>query len=186
MIFLQARATDWHPIHNICCILDKNYPNMEPFKVILLFMNESRIFKALTEKHKCYESHVRMFWKSMRYDEQEKTIYSAVRLKDENDKVIELGKFLKKEKRSEKFKKIRERAVVLGRRKFERPPPTDQTPIESEEKKIPRWDKKRDADPEYKNYWNKIERPMRLKMLAEKEEKRRQKARESRRSRKTW
>ncbi|KAJ0922725.1 hypothetical protein HanPSC8_Chr05g0207151 [Helianthus annuus] len=61
---------------------------MEPFKVILPFMKESRIFKALTEKHKCYESHVRMFWESVRYEEQEKTIYSAVRLKDENDKDI--------------------------------------------------------------------------------------------------
>ncbi|MFS7996975.1 hypothetical protein Hanom_Chr12g01136261 [Helianthus anomalus] len=47
---------------------------------------------------------------------------------------IELEEFLKKEKRSEKFRKIRERATVLGRRKFERPPPTDETPTESQEK----------------------------------------------------
>ncbi|MFS8002947.1 hypothetical protein Hanom_Chr13g01208071 [Helianthus anomalus] len=45
---------------------------------------------------------------------------------------IELEEFLKKEKRNERFRKIVERAAVLGRRKFERPPPMDQTPIESQ------------------------------------------------------
>ncbi|KAL9996913.1 hypothetical protein Hdeb2414_s0007g00245301 [Helianthus debilis subsp. tardiflorus] len=87
---LQARATDWHANHNIYCILDENYPNMESFKEIIPFLKESRIFKALTDKHKCYESHVRMFWKSVRYDEQEKTIYSAIRMKDENDKDMDV------------------------------------------------------------------------------------------------
>ncbi|KAM0041741.1 hypothetical protein Hdeb2414_s0011g00369831 [Helianthus debilis subsp. tardiflorus] len=90
MSFFQTRATDWHPNHNIYCILDENYANMESFKVIIPFMKESRIFKALTEKHKCYESHVRLFWKSVRYDEEEKTIYSAVQKKDENGKDIDL------------------------------------------------------------------------------------------------
>ncbi|MFS8003189.1 hypothetical protein Hanom_Chr13g01210971 [Helianthus anomalus] len=97
---------------------------------------------------------------------------------------LELEEFLKREKRIEKFKKIRERAAVLGRREFERPHPTDQTPIESEENKIPRWDRKRDGDPEYRKYWNEIGRPLRRKMLAKQEEKRKEKARARRRSRK--
>ncbi|KAJ0770794.1 hypothetical protein HanPI659440_Chr07g0261741 [Helianthus annuus] len=63
---------------------------MEPFKEIIPLLKESRIAKALTEKHKCYESHVRMFWKSVRFDEKEKTIYSAVRMKDENDQDIDV------------------------------------------------------------------------------------------------
>ncbi|MFS7996363.1 putative transcription factor bZIP family [Helianthus anomalus] len=63
---------------------------MEPFKEIIQFLKESRIAKALTEKHKCYESHVRMFWKSVRYDEKEKTIYSAVQKKDENGQDIDV------------------------------------------------------------------------------------------------
>ncbi|MFS8021585.1 hypothetical protein Hanom_Chr16g01429131 [Helianthus anomalus] len=58
MVFLQARATNFHPNHNIYCIFDANYPNMEQFKEIIPFLKESRICKALTEKHKCYESHV--------------------------------------------------------------------------------------------------------------------------------
>ncbi|MFS8034015.1 hypothetical protein Hanom_Chr17g01576231 [Helianthus anomalus] len=63
---------------------------MEPFKAIVPFLKESRIAKALSKKHKCYESHVRMFWKSVRYEESEKTIYSAVRMKDENDQDIDV------------------------------------------------------------------------------------------------
>ncbi|MFS7946112.1 hypothetical protein Hanom_Chr06g00532221 [Helianthus anomalus] len=51
---------------------------------------------------------------------------------------IELEEFLKKEKRSEKFKQIAERVAVLIGRKLMRPPPTDQTQIEKEENKIPR------------------------------------------------
>ncbi|MFS7913917.1 hypothetical protein Hanom_Chr02g00147351 [Helianthus anomalus] len=90
LTFLQARATDWHAHHNIYCILDANYPNIEPFKVFVSFLKESRIAKALSEKHKCYESHVRMFWKSVRYDENEKTIYSTVKMKDENDQDIDV------------------------------------------------------------------------------------------------
>ncbi|KAJ0576072.1 hypothetical protein HanOQP8_Chr05g0182251 [Helianthus annuus] len=90
LTFLQARSTDWHPTHNIYCILDENYANMEPFKEIVPFLKESRIAKALTEKHKCYESHVRMFWKSVRYHEKEKAIYSAVQKKDENGQDIDV------------------------------------------------------------------------------------------------
>ncbi|KAF5798835.1 hypothetical protein HanRHA438_Chr07g0307861 [Helianthus annuus] len=63
---------------------------MEPFKEIIPFFKESRICMALTEKHKCYESHVRTFWKPVRYDEEENTIYSAVKMKDENGKDFDL------------------------------------------------------------------------------------------------
>ncbi|MFS7935305.1 hypothetical protein Hanom_Chr05g00401931 [Helianthus anomalus] len=65
------RATDWHPNHNIYCILNEEYLNMEPFREIVQFLKDSKIYKALTEQHKCYESHVRFFWKSVRYDEKE-------------------------------------------------------------------------------------------------------------------
>ncbi|MFS7929717.1 hypothetical protein Hanom_Chr04g00335811 [Helianthus anomalus] len=61
---------------------------MEPFKEIVPFLKESRIAKALTEKHKRYESHVRMFWKFVRYDEKEKKIYSAVQRKMKTDRTL--------------------------------------------------------------------------------------------------
>ncbi|MFS7929924.1 hypothetical protein Hanom_Chr04g00338121 [Helianthus anomalus] len=85
-----ARAYDWHPAHNIYCILDENYENMGPLKDMTKFLRESMIAKALTDRMKVYESHVRMFWRSVRYEESEKTIYSAVQKKDENDHDIDV------------------------------------------------------------------------------------------------
>ncbi|MFS7935225.1 hypothetical protein Hanom_Chr05g00400971 [Helianthus anomalus] len=76
------------------------------------------------------------------------------------------------------------KAARLGRYKLMRPPPTDQTPIEKEENKIPRLDRKHGGDPEYQKWWNETGRPLRRKMLEEKEEKRRQRAKERRRNRK--
>ncbi|KAF5818212.1 hypothetical protein HanPI659440_Chr02g0046771 [Helianthus annuus] len=90
MIFLQARASDFHPRHNIYCIQEEDYPNIEPFKEVVPFLKESRICKALTEKHKCYESHVRTFWSAVRYDEKDEAIHSAVKLKDDKKKDIDL------------------------------------------------------------------------------------------------
>ncbi|MFS8007666.1 hypothetical protein Hanom_Chr14g01263761 [Helianthus anomalus] len=100
-------------------------------------------------------------------------------------KDLEIDEFLKKYKRSKKFKEIANKVAKLGRYKLMRPPPTDQTPIEKEENKIPRWDRKRDGDPVYRKWWNEVGRPLRRKMIVECDEKRRQKARERRRSRKT-
>ncbi|KAJ0694653.1 hypothetical protein HanPI659440_Chr15g0611251 [Helianthus annuus] len=54
------------------------------------FLKESRIAKAFTDRMKVYESHVRMFWKSVRYEESEKMIYSVVQKKDENDQDIDV------------------------------------------------------------------------------------------------
>ncbi|MFS7946023.1 hypothetical protein Hanom_Chr06g00531151 [Helianthus anomalus] len=63
---------------------------MEPFKDMAKFLKESRISKALTDRTTCYTSHVRMFWKSAKYDETEKMIYSVVQKKDENDKDVDI------------------------------------------------------------------------------------------------
>ncbi|KAJ0805608.1 hypothetical protein HanPI659440_Chr02g0080201 [Helianthus annuus] len=63
---------------------------MEPFKDMATFLKESRIAKALSDKTKVCESQVRMFWKSVRYEESEKTIYSAIQKKDENDKDVDI------------------------------------------------------------------------------------------------
>ncbi|KAF5807992.1 hypothetical protein HanRHA438_Chr04g0151741 [Helianthus annuus] len=63
---------------------------MEPFRDMAKFLRYSRINKALTDRTKVYESHIRMFWKFVRYDENEKMIYSAVQKKDENDKDIDI------------------------------------------------------------------------------------------------
>ncbi|KAJ0579495.1 hypothetical protein HanHA300_Chr04g0118561 [Helianthus annuus] len=90
MIFVQARSSDFHPKHNLYCILEEDYPNIELFKEVIPFLKKSRICKALTEKHKCYESHVRTFWSAARYDEKDETIYSAFKIKDDKKKDIDL------------------------------------------------------------------------------------------------
>ncbi|MFS8004359.1 hypothetical protein Hanom_Chr13g01224841 [Helianthus anomalus] len=76
------------------------------------------------------------------------------------------------------------RAAELGKRKLGKSIPTDQTPIEKEENKIPKWDRKRDGDPVYRKWWIDEGRHIRRRMLEEKVEKRRQKAKERRRNRK--
>ncbi|KAJ0657472.1 putative Pterin-binding domain-containing protein [Helianthus annuus] len=97
---------------------------------------------------------------------------------------LEVDEFLKAYKISLRSKEIQRKAAERGRRNFGFVPPTDQTQIESEENKIPKWDRKRDGDPEYRNWWLTEGRHKRRRMLAEREEKKRQKARERRRNRK--
>ncbi|MFS8017924.1 hypothetical protein Hanom_Chr15g01386081 [Helianthus anomalus] len=48
------------------------YTDNTPCKVIEKFMRESKIHKALTDRTIVYESHVRKFWSSVRYVENEK------------------------------------------------------------------------------------------------------------------
>ncbi|MFS8001444.1 hypothetical protein Hanom_Chr13g01190451 [Helianthus anomalus] len=54
---------------------------------IAKFLRESKIAKALTDKTIVYESHVRWFWSSARYEEKEKMIYSVVRKRMRMDKI---------------------------------------------------------------------------------------------------
>ncbi|KAM0056062.1 hypothetical protein Hdeb2414_s0006g00213661 [Helianthus debilis subsp. tardiflorus] len=97
---------------------------------------------------------------------------------------LEVDEFLKEYKKSLKSKEIQRKAAERGRRNLGFVPPTDQTPIESEENKIPKWDRKRDGDPVYRNWWLTEGRHKRRQMLAEREEKRKQKARDRRYNRK--
>ncbi|MFS7904220.1 putative transcription factor bZIP family [Helianthus anomalus] len=97
---------------------------------------------------------------------------------------LETNEFLKEYTRNKKFEEIAKRAAELGKRKLGKSIPTDQTPIESEENKIPKWDRKRDGDPVYRKWWIDEGRYIRKRMLEEKAEKRRQKAKERRRNRK--
>ncbi|KAJ0434501.1 hypothetical protein HanOQP8_Chr17g0667991 [Helianthus annuus] len=54
------------------------------------FLRESKINKALTDRTIVYESHVKSFWSSVRYVEDEKMVCSAVRKKDENNQDIDV------------------------------------------------------------------------------------------------
>ncbi|MFS8002317.1 hypothetical protein Hanom_Chr13g01200681 [Helianthus anomalus] len=85
-IFLQ----DWEKTHNIYCLLETQYTEKTVVEDIAKFLRESRIAKALTDKTLVYQSHVRRFWNSARYEEEYKMIYSAVTKRDENGQDVDL------------------------------------------------------------------------------------------------
>ncbi|MFS7954368.1 hypothetical protein Hanom_Chr07g00629471 [Helianthus anomalus] len=89
-ILHRERVLDWNHSHNIYCILDEIYTNGTPFKDTAEFLRKSRINKPLTDQTTVYESQVRMFWKSARYDESTKKIHSSVQKKDEKGKNIDV------------------------------------------------------------------------------------------------
>ncbi|MFS7997566.1 hypothetical protein Hanom_Chr12g01143261 [Helianthus anomalus] len=86
----SVKASDWDKSYNIYCLLDEHYTDNTPFKIIAKFLRESKIAKSLSDKTIVYESHVRRFWSSVRYEEKENTIYSVVRKKDKNGQEIDL------------------------------------------------------------------------------------------------
>ncbi|KAJ0800943.1 hypothetical protein HanPI659440_Chr03g0111111 [Helianthus annuus] len=86
----QTAIRDSEKTHNIYCLLEKEYTEKLVIEDIAKFLRESRIAKALTDKTRVYESHVRRFWNSARYEEKDKTIYSAVTKRNENGQNVDL------------------------------------------------------------------------------------------------
>ncbi|KAJ0750074.1 hypothetical protein HanLR1_Chr05g0177681 [Helianthus annuus] len=87
---LQPKCTNFDARHNIFGTLDKSLPRMEPFKDMIDFIDRNRNKKALTDKHKCYRSHIQRFWNDARYDEDSKSIVSVLKIKDENQKDVDI------------------------------------------------------------------------------------------------
>ncbi|MFS7909885.1 hypothetical protein Hanom_Chr02g00099871 [Helianthus anomalus] len=54
------------------------------------FLRESRVAKALSNRTAIYESHVRAFWNTARYEESDKMIHSVLRKKDQTGKDIDV------------------------------------------------------------------------------------------------
>ncbi|KAJ0785942.1 hypothetical protein HanOQP8_Chr02g0049151 [Helianthus annuus] len=54
------------------------------------FLRESRISKAISDRTVVYESHVRAFWNTAKFDATDKSIHAVVRKKDENEKDIDV------------------------------------------------------------------------------------------------
>ncbi|MFS7928778.1 hypothetical protein Hanom_Chr04g00324731 [Helianthus anomalus] len=54
------------------------------------FFRESRVAKALSDKIVIYESHVRAFWNTARYEESDKMIHAVLRKKDQKGKDIDV------------------------------------------------------------------------------------------------
>ncbi|MFS8023877.1 hypothetical protein Hanom_Chr16g01456651 [Helianthus anomalus] len=87
-LFRFASNVLFDPLHNICCVYDKEIPKMAEFTSILEFMERLPIQKALTNQHLVFKSHIERFWKNATYDEEHKTINSIVSLNDEDKPII--------------------------------------------------------------------------------------------------
>ncbi|MFS8003718.1 hypothetical protein Hanom_Chr13g01217191 [Helianthus anomalus] len=86
----KGKGSDWDKGHNVYCLLDALSKDKTVYEEIAKFLRESRIGKALTNKTIVYDSHVRRFWNSTRYEEEDKMIHSVVRKKDENGNDVDL------------------------------------------------------------------------------------------------
>ncbi|MFS7979463.1 hypothetical protein Hanom_Chr10g00927601 [Helianthus anomalus] len=63
---------------------------MKPFEDVVDFMDRSRIKKVLSDRHKCYKSHIEMFWNNARFDDGTKEIVSTLKIKDDKCKDIDI------------------------------------------------------------------------------------------------
>ncbi|MFS7955816.1 hypothetical protein Hanom_Chr07g00647131 [Helianthus anomalus] len=55
------------------------------------FLRESRVSKALSDRTTVYESHVRAFWNTTRFEESDNMIHAVLRKKDQTGKDIDVG-----------------------------------------------------------------------------------------------
>ncbi|KAJ0539939.1 hypothetical protein HanHA300_Chr08g0292391 [Helianthus annuus] len=78
----------FEPLHNTCCVYDKEIPKMAGFTEILEFMERLPIQKALSNQRLVFRSHIRHFWKNATYDEANKTINSVVSIKGQDKPII--------------------------------------------------------------------------------------------------
>ncbi|KAM0021448.1 hypothetical protein Hdeb2414_s0024g00651081 [Helianthus debilis subsp. tardiflorus] len=88
VVIFQASNFLVDPLHNSCCVYDKEIPKMAGFTGILEFMGRLPIQKALTNQHLVFRSHIERFLKNATYDEEHKTINSIVSLNDEDKPII--------------------------------------------------------------------------------------------------
>ncbi|MFS7997882.1 hypothetical protein Hanom_Chr12g01147211 [Helianthus anomalus] len=84
----EAPNVLFDPLHNICCVYDKEIPKMAGFTEILEFMERLPIQKALTNQHLVFRSHIKHFWENATYDEANKTINSVVSVNGKDKQII--------------------------------------------------------------------------------------------------
>ncbi|KAJ0725518.1 hypothetical protein HanPI659440_Chr12g0459701 [Helianthus annuus] len=86
----SGRGKDADKGHNIPCSIEAESTTGTVVEKMATFLRESRIAKALLDKTVVYESHVRAFWNTARYDATDKSIHAVVRKKDENKRDIDV------------------------------------------------------------------------------------------------
>ncbi|KAF5796787.1 hypothetical protein HanXRQr2_Chr08g0355921 [Helianthus annuus] len=76
------------PLHNTCCVYDKELSKMDGFKDILEFMERLPIQKALADQRLVFRSHIKYFWEKATYDKANKTINSLVKVNGKDEPII--------------------------------------------------------------------------------------------------
>ncbi|XP_022007422.1 glutamic acid-rich protein-like [Helianthus annuus] len=86
----EGRGKEKDKGHNIPCALDTESTAGTVVEKMATFLRESRIAKAMSDKTVVYESHVRAFWDTARFDETDKKIHAVLTKKDKNGKDIDV------------------------------------------------------------------------------------------------
>ena len=77
------------PVHNSCVDLDvEKCPLLSEFSSILTYMDRIPVKKAMTEQRPLYRSHISRFWKSAKYDGENKVISAEVEVNGKIETIL--------------------------------------------------------------------------------------------------
>ncbi|MFS7990864.1 hypothetical protein Hanom_Chr11g01063931 [Helianthus anomalus] len=71
----SGRGKDTDKGHNVPCSIDAESTTGTVVEKMATFLRDSRIAKAISDRTVVYESHVRAFWNSARYETTDKSIH---------------------------------------------------------------------------------------------------------------
>ncbi|XP_035838927.1 uncharacterized protein LOC118486532 [Helianthus annuus] len=86
----MGRGKDTNKGHNVPSTIDEVSTKGTEAEKMAECLRKSRIAKALSDTTIVYESHVRRFWDTARFEEKDNKIHAVVKKKDENNKDIDV------------------------------------------------------------------------------------------------
>ncbi|XP_035830101.1 putative leucine-rich repeat-containing protein DDB_G0290503 [Helianthus annuus] len=86
----MGRGKDTNKGHNVPSAIDEVSTKGTEAEKMAECLRKSRIAKALSDTTIVYESHVRRFWDTARFEEKDNKIHAVVKKKDENNKDIDV------------------------------------------------------------------------------------------------
>ncbi|MFS7970799.1 hypothetical protein Hanom_Chr09g00825181 [Helianthus anomalus] len=87
---ILARGKDSDKGHNVPCTIDAETTTGSVVEKMATFLRENRIAKAMSNRTVVYESHVRSFWDTTRFDELDNLIHVDLRKKDKDGKDVDV------------------------------------------------------------------------------------------------
>ncbi|KAF5777894.1 hypothetical protein HanRHA438_Chr12g0551971 [Helianthus annuus] len=85
-MYLQGRGKDSDKGHNVSYAIDADTTTGTVVEKMAEFLRESRVAKAISNRTVVYESLVRAFWDTARFDESDSMIHVVLKKKDKNGK----------------------------------------------------------------------------------------------------